>query len=65
MNGPLAIHLKALIEKNWLPWEQREFCQPTIFRLELHLFPESPATQPTLQNVNVPNLHSCLSQSLK
>jgi len=65
VNGPLAIHLKALIEKNWLPWEKREFCQQTIFKLELHLFPGSPATQPTLQNVNLPNLHSRLSQFFK
>ena len=39
--------------------------QQTIFDLELHLFPGSPAAQPTLQNVNLPNLHSHLSQYFK
>lgn len=56
---------EGLNRKELASWEQREFCQPTIFRLELHLLPESPATQSTLQNVNLPNLHSRLSQTLQ
>ena len=37
--------VEALIEKDWLPWKKREFCQQMAFGLKLQLSSGSPACQ--------------------
>ena len=40
---------------------KKELCHQPVFRLELQLFPESPACWPTLQTLGLSGFHNCVN----
>lgn len=63
-NSWLCIILRSTT-KQLMFLSKKEYCNLSVFGLELKLFPGTPACPSILHILNLPSLHKCVSQFLK